>query len=234
MSSPTYTNPEFDQYAAEYDAALAKGISVSGEDKTYFAEGRVVYLRNCLARLGVRPESIMDFGCGTGSATPYLLSLPGSARLVGVDISARSLEIARATVGSAQTEFFEFSEHQPDGEMDLAFCNGVFHHIPLHQRGTAVDYVYDALKPGGLFAWWENNPWNPGTRYVMSRIPFDRDAIPVPATEACRLLKAGGFTIERVDFLFLFPRFLRALRWLEPHVSKLPCGAQYQVLCRKS
>ena len=34
----------FDQYAAEYDAALAQGLSVSGEDKEHFARERVSWL----------------------------------------------------------------------------------------------------------------------------------------------------------------------------------------------
>jgi hypothetical protein len=48
----------------------------------------------------------------------------------------------------------------------------------------------------------ENNPWNPGTRYVMSRIPFDRDAIPLTPSAARHLLKraalrpANGFSVD--------------------------------------
>jgi hypothetical protein len=31
----------------------------------------------------------------------------------------------------------------------------------LTHWAAAVDYVYRSLRPGGLFAFWENNPWNP-------------------------------------------------------------------------
>jgi len=46
MSSeaPVYRNPEFDGYAEDYDAALRKGLAVSGESKEYFAERRVEWL----------------------------------------------------------------------------------------------------------------------------------------------------------------------------------------------
>jgi hypothetical protein len=67
----------------------------------------------------------------------------------------------------------------------------------------------------------------------MSRIPFDRDAITLAPPETRHLLKEGGFEILRTDFLFIFPRMLKPLRALEPLVSRLPFGAQYQVLCRK-
>lgn len=224
---------EFDRYAAEYDAALALGLSVSGEDKEHFARGRVNWLAACLARIQHHPTSVMDFGCGTGSATPFLLGMDGVTSLVGVDISSRSLEHARREHGVSGARFQLFSEHQPNGALDLAFCNGVFHHIPTADRAAAVQYVHRSLRPGGVFALWENNPWNPGTRYVMSKIPFDRDAVTLTPGEARDLVWANGFDVLRTDFLFVFPRMLRWLRGLEPLVARLPLGAQYQILCRK-
>jgi hypothetical protein len=35
------------------------------------------------------------------------------------------------------------------------------------------------------------------------------------------------------DFMLIFPRVLRWFGWLEPHFSRLPIGAQNQVLARK-
>jgi hypothetical protein len=63
---------------------------------------------------------------------------------------------------------------------------------------------------------------------------FDREAIPLSPVETRRLLKAHGFQIIRTDFLFIFPHVLRWLRWLEPFLSRIPLGGQYQVLCRRS
>jgi SAM-dependent methyltransferase len=228
-----FNNPEFDNYAATYDAALARGISVSGEDKNYFARGRVEWLRGCLQGLQEQPQEMMDFGCGTGAATPFLLDLLEGRSVVGVDTSTESLEVARKVCGSRPSQFLALDIYQPNAQIDLAYCNGVFHHIPLEERAAAVNYVYRSLRPQGIFALWENNPWNPGTRYVMSRIPFDRDAITLAPPETRHLLKEGGFEILRTDFLFIFPRMLKPLRALEPLVSRLPFGAQYQVLCRK-
>lgn len=67
----------------------------------------------------------------------------------------------------------------------------------------------------------------------MSRIPFDRDAIPLSPSEARSLVVDVGFEVLRTDFLFIFPGWLKPLRWLERFVSCLPFGGQYQVLCRK-
>ncbi len=233
MSEFTYSNAEFDQYASDYDAALAQGLSVSGEDKLYFAQRRVEWLAGCLQSLGVRPKRVMDFGCGTGAATPFLLDVLGGETLMGVDTSDMSLQVARRTFNSGREQFALFDEYQPSGDTDLVFCNGVFHHIPVTERAAALSYVLRSLRPEGLFAVWENNPWNPGTRYVMKRIPFDKDAVTLTPPEMRRLLTSCGFEIIRRDFLFIFPRALRWLRPIEPHVSKLPFGAQYQFICRK-
>lgn len=224
---------EFDAYAKNYDSALAKGISVSGEDKDFFARGRIEWLAQCFEKLSVKPKNILDFGCGTGSATPHLTEVLSPIAVTGVDISEQSIALARQRFGSPSANFEALRDYKPGGNFDLAFCNGVFHHIPRSERAGAMKCVYDSVRPGGYFAFWENNPWNPGTRYVMSRIPFDRDAIMVSAPEARRLLRAGGFEIVRTDFLFVFPRLLSLFRSLEPSLSRLPIGAQYQVLCRK-
>lgn len=223
----------FDQYAGDYDRALAEGLSATGEDKDYFARGRIAWLAGRLRRLRESPEAVLDFGCGTGSATPHLLARLGVGRVIGVDTSPKSLEVAEQTWGSEKTQFVPLAQYQPGGRLDLAFSNGVFHHIPVAERTAAVNLVYRSLRSGGLFALWENNPWNPGTRYVMSRCPFDKGAITLTAPETRRLLRAGGFEIICTDFLFIFTKMLSWLRGIEPLISGLPVGGQYQVLCRK-
>ena len=224
----------FDEYAEDYDSALNQGISVSGESSDFFVRSRIGWLAGHLKNLQEQPRTIMDYGCGTGSAAPSILRFFPNAFVIGLDVSKRCLEKAKRHNIPDRTSFLLFDEYRPDAQIDLAYSNGVFHHIPCVDRSDAVNYVYQSLRPGGLFALWENNPWNPGARYVMSRIPFDRDAIMLSASETRRLLRNAGFQILRTDFLFIFPRTLRWLRCLEPVLARFPIGAQYQVLCRKS
>ncbi|MGN6368460.1 MAG: class I SAM-dependent DNA methyltransferase [Phycisphaerae bacterium] len=235
-SQPAGATPEFDQFAGDYDAALNRGISLSGEGKDYFIERRIDWTARCLARLHVPGSNlvIMDYGAGTGSAFAKLRDTFKAARLIGVDVSTAELDIAKkdypwsevCTPDQAATAAL-------DGVVDLAYSNGTFHHIPPDIRQSALALVHRSLKPGGLFALWENNPWNPGTRWVMSRIPFDKDAITLNALETKRRVRQAGFEVLRTDFLFIFPKMFAPLRALEPLVSRLPMGAQYQVLCRK-
>ena len=234
MSDPAHP-PEFDGFAGNYDEALQQGLAVSGEDKDFFAGGRVRWLRSRLEKLGeALPSSVLDFGCGTGSATPFLRAHLSPERIVGVDVSRKSVEVAARTHTDPRNHFAVLDPAAPPPAVDLAFCNGVFHHIPPAERPGAARYVYDALRPGGLFAFWENNPWNPGTRLVMSRIPFDRDAILVWPAGARRLLGAAGFQILSTTSCFFFPAALRPLRRLDPLLSRTLLGAQYLILCRKA
>ena len=224
---------DFDGYAESYDTALSVALSCSGEDKSYFARGRVAWLAECVRQMDEAPRSVMDYGCGTGSTTPLILELLGAPTVLGVDVSLRSLEVARRNHSLGRNHFLPMREYVPSAALDLVYSNGVFHHVPPEERGKALQYIYDSLRPGGLFSFWENNPWNPGTRYVMTHCPFDADAVTLAPPEAGRILRAEGFEILRTDYLFIFPRLLRWLRGIEKLVSKLPLGAQYQVLCRK-
>jgi SAM-dependent methyltransferase len=226
---------EFDEYAEDYDAALAQGLSVSGEGRDYFAHGRLAFLARCLREDDRPARKVMDFGCGTGAAVPLMRAalVPVPEVIVGVDPSPRSIARANRSHAAPGVTFAVNQDHVPTGDFDLAYCNGVFHHIPVAERPGAVAFIRAVLRPGGVFAFWENNPWSPGARYVMSKIPFDRDAVMVSAGGARALLTAHGFRVLRTDYLFIFPAALRALRPLEDRLRWAPAGAQYQVLAAK-
>jgi trans-aconitate methyltransferase len=221
---------EFDSYATDYDEALNGALAFTGEVASHYAFRRIQWLKSCLKDLGRAPQSVLDFGCGMGSTGPLLIDALGTDGYIGVDSSAACLDSARRQF---PLRFLAVSNYTPRQDVDLVYCNGVFHHIPPEQRAGAVDYLYRALRPAGLLALWENNPLNPGTRYAMHRTPFDKNAITLRAAQARRLVEKAGFRVLRTDYLFLFPRSLAWLRWIEPRVARLPIGAQYQILCEK-
>lgn len=223
---------EFDKFADSYKETVNSTLGLAGEDADYFAAGRVEWLRTLLAdRDDI--HTLMDYGCGIGVGTPHLLTFPGIQSVIGVDISERSLERARRDHGADNVTFASFEQYQPKGEIDLAVCCSVFHHIPLEHRTGAVKYIYDSLRPGGLLALWEHNPWNPGVVYIMNNSPLDQDAIRVKPHEARRLVRQGGFSVVQTDYCFFFPAALKVFRGLEPVLSGVPFGAQYLVLARK-
>jgi len=221
----------FDAYAAQYEDALQNGLRLSGEGPEYFARRRIAWTAHLLREHSI--ERVLDFGCGVGLGVPMLQEMLQSQAVWGFDPSASAIERAERELGCEQVCFSDTPTEIPAGEFDLAYCNGVFHHIDPADRSEALAIVWRALRPGGWFAFWENNPWNLGTRFVMRRIPFDHDAIVVSPPEANRLLKSAGFLPRRTDAWFLFPRSLSWLRSLEYFVHRIPLGAQYLVLAQK-
>jgi hypothetical protein len=94
--------------------------------------------------------------------------------------------------------------------------------------------IFNLLRPGGIMALFENNPWSPPARLVMRRIPFDRGAQMVRPATARRLLRDAGFSpASPPTYLFFFPHAVRRLRRIEPSLRRVPAGAQYLVIGRR-
>jgi SAM-dependent methyltransferase len=218
--------------SAEYDAMLNRGLRLSGEDKSYFLAGRVTDLKAILPA-AFAPRRIVDFGCGIGDSSSFLAEAFADAEIVGTDSAPRALAHARASHGSERVRFCSLSELRLQQPFDLAYVNGVFHHIIPSERPAALALLGDVLQEGAYLALFENNPYNPGTRLVMSRIPFDRDAQLLSARALRRLVQGAGFHPEATRFLFYFPRALAKLRFSEPWLARVPMGAQYYVLARR-
>lgn len=235
MPAPSAPPSGFDRYARGYHTCLNQALAATGEDTDYFARGRVRVMAQCLSQLNASPVSVLDFGCGTGITAPILLASLRCNDVLGVDSSSESIAEAIQTQSAAQIRFLTLADFRSRTEQkfDCAYCNGVFHHIPPSDRLPAARTIFSALRSGGIFGFWENNPWNPGTRYVMSRCAFDDDAITLSPPEGRRLLRCAGFEVLRTDYIFYFPRLLASLRPLEKILRKLPLGGQYQILCRK-
>ncbi len=212
---------------------LNQGIRLSGENQEFFVRGRLQSLHSRLPT-NSNVRRILDFGCGTGISTRHLADRFQDAEVVGMDTSENALAYARKQWGSSRVRFGDVAELGSETDFDLCYVNGVFHHIAVTQRARAVAAIYGALREGGRLALFENNPWNPGARMVMKRIPFDRDAQMLSLPETMGLVRSGGFHQPATYWsLFYFPRPLALLRIFEGALSLLPLGAQYCVLAVK-
>ncbi len=143
--------------------------------------------------------------------------------MTGVDDSQASIEEARRSTSSSAINFALASEFAARDAFDVVYVNGVFHHVPATEQPGALAAMVSALRPGGVLALWENNPYNPGTRWVMRRLPFDRDAVMLRPSLTRRLVEEAGLTVLATDYCFFFPRPLASIRPLErsPAISAL-------------
>jgi SAM-dependent methyltransferase len=227
MNSRAY----FDDYAWNYRELLHSSLSVTGESPEYFARKRVCITREHLGSQVAKIGKIVDFGCGLGSAIPHLIEQFEAVSVTGIDVSREILKEAASGNQFPQVSFFLVDDF--NGTADLVFCNGVFHHVPPDDRASALKFISRSLEPESFFALWENNPLNPGTRHIMNRCPFDRDAQPIAPSHACQMLRSAGFEIINMTSAFFFPRALAWLRPLEDLLAPTLLGGQYLILARK-
>ncbi len=95
-------------------------------------------------------KSVLEIGCGLG--TDLLQFARGGAKVTGVDLTPKSVELVKkrfemeglkveAQVADAESLPFK------DDSFDMVYSFGVLHHTPNTQK--AIDEVYRVLEPGG-------------------------------------------------------------------------------------
>ena len=109
---------------------------------------------------------ILDAGCGSGVSTEYLVHLNPEASVIGIDLSAGTLAVAKERCqrsGANRVEFKHlslFDADQLEGEFDLINSVGVLHHTADPIRG--IQALANKLAPGGLlhiFVYGELGRW---------------------------------------------------------------------------
>src|SRR2546430_1728919 len=95
-------------------------------------------------------QRLLEVGCGMG--TDLLQFARGGAKVTGIDLTPRSIEISRhhlslyghnGEFAIADCESLPFA----DESFDVAYSNGVLHHTP--DTSGAVREIHRVLRPGG-------------------------------------------------------------------------------------
>jgi SAM-dependent methyltransferase len=97
--------------------------------------------------------TVLDAGCGEGSAFPLLEQRFRPAALLGIEIDPRLAERARAAAGRcacrAQARVGNVAKLDlPDASVDLVFCHQTIHHV-VDQAGALQEF-HRVLRPGGV------------------------------------------------------------------------------------
>jgi SAM-dependent methyltransferase len=125
-----------------------------------------------LADRGLLGGRVLDSGCGTGEHT--LLAAARGADAVGVDISPRAIEQARAKAADRGIAArFEVGDVLSLGQLGLTFDtvidSGVFHVFDDADRARYVASLASVLRPGGtcyLMCFSDRQPGDWGPRRV--------------------------------------------------------------------
>lgn len=221
--------PEFDNYSASYEELLRDPIRdrFAGNSAFFHLRKRDLvrrYLRD--SDIDAKRLSYLDVGCGKGE----LLSLLAGdfARAAGCDPSAGMLRSALGVEVRVQQDPARIPFDDAEFDFITAVC--VYHHVQPALRASLTQEIKRLLRPGGVFAIVEHNPWNPATRVIVSRTPVDADAILLRASEARSLMRGAGFAIRRETyFLYLPEKLYGAVGAVENLLTRLPFGGQYAV-----
>ncbi len=116
-----------------------------------------------------RDKRILDFGCGSGASTVILARNFPAAEIVGVELCADLLSIARARAAHYNLKNVRLLQSPSGtelptnlGEFDFVVMSAVFEHLLPEERLTLTPKVWAAVKRGGhLFLNQTPNLWCP-------------------------------------------------------------------------
>lgn len=141
----TYVTALFDQYAPKFDMALG--------DLGY--RGPAVLLQAVHdAGAGAAPaffHHVIDLGCGTGLAARAFAA--DNDGIIGIDLSPRMIELARATGLYATLEVADIVDaltNKPNASADLILAADVL--VYVHDLAPLLAEAARVLMPGGLLA----------------------------------------------------------------------------------
>jgi arsenite methyltransferase len=97
---------------------------------------------------------VLDLGCGAGTDLLITAQMTGpSGRVIGVDMTASMLDLARASASEMGLENVELHEALiesvpvEDGSVDVVISNGVIDLVP--DKDAVLDEIDRVLRPGG-------------------------------------------------------------------------------------
>jgi SAM-dependent methyltransferase len=219
---------DFDEFAADYSRQVDRVVAFSGQTQDFFLEAKARQLAATIrAQFGESSAPrILEVGCGPGMMQRRLRAHVG--RLWGIDTSLACL--AQAGHGGEGARLVAADGRRApfvDGSFDLVFAVCVLHHVPPDRREGFVGEMARLTRRGGLVAVWEHNPWNPLTRRVVARCPFDRDAVLLSLPATRRLLRGAGLSRIRSLYGLFFPWQGRGWQRAERLLARVPLGAQF-------
>lgn len=218
----------FDCYNESYNDELRKNLSIIPfhDDIEYYAEYKIQVLKE------ICPDAhaILEFGCGIGRNIRYLKQYYRSATVTGTDVSDSCLQEAR--IGYPDVIFLSPGEIHPR-LYDLILVADVIHHIPPGERDEYIRTLKTHLTDDGSIVIFEQNPYNPLTRYLVGTCPFDEDAALLTKTELKKILKYSGYKNISGSYCFFFPSALKKYNSLEKRIGFLPLGGKYYIHARK-
>lgn len=230
----TESQVSFDDYVETYRTEIDDSIGFIGQDVDFFIEIKAELLLKLARRNfgSLDKIKVLDIGSGVGLVDRFLKA--EIKQLYGVDVEEGVVQKAKVNNPEVNYQMYD-GEKLPfeDNTFDLCFAINVMHHVPPGMWENFSKEMYRVLKPGGIAAVFEHNPWNPLTRLAVARCEFDRDAVLLNHPKIKSLFKGAGLKVFDDSFIVFFPFGAKLFRSVETALGWLPIGAQHYVTGRK-
>jgi ubiquinone/menaquinone biosynthesis C-methylase UbiE len=231
---------EFDHYAEDYSPAGSRLYGLIGSSARTYLEVKVDHLLRTLARTQISAGDprvrFLDFGCGTGDFLSVLRDRSVAWSMEGCDVSSGMLRTAaeRHPELSPAVRLWNCAEDAlPESAFGLITAVSVLHHIPPDNLMDTLRRLWRALSPGGVLCVYEHNPWNPVTRFMVARLPIDKNAVLISQRTLLSHVRAAGAGEPWLSNLLFFPPRLRFARRVEGVLERIPLGGQYLMMTLK-
>jgi predicted TPR repeat methyltransferase len=183
-----YVQTLFDQYAPRFESSLVDELGYRGPALLFKA---VLSVRSADRKPALFKRAI-DLGCGTGLAARAFSAVVDE--IVGIDLSPRMIERARATGLYAELDVAEIVEGlggRPDGCADLILAADVM--VYVHDMTALLREVARVLAAGGLFAFTVES--HAGEGVVLG------EGLRYAYNESCvrALVAAAGLVLDRLE-----------------------------------
>ena len=152
-------------------------------------------------------DRVVDLGCGWGTFGFALA--PRVAELVGVDFSAKSIELCERRLAANPTPHLRFvcadaaATGLEAGKWDLVIAADLFEHLYPEDSIGIVREAYRLLRPGGRFSIWTPNRGHFLEVLKNNNIVLKADPTHVDYKSMDRLrgmLEQSGFQIEKAYY----------------------------------
>jgi ubiquinone/menaquinone biosynthesis C-methylase UbiE len=182
----------------------------------------------------VRGKSVLDLACGEGYYSRIFKSL-GARRVVGVDLSAKMIELARGSESQSPLGvdyvIGNAIDYQPDEPFDIVSAGYLLNYADTREKLDAMcQAVSRSLRPGGRFVTVNNNPSQSPQRFAAT----EKYGFIKSAGEALRPGTPITYTIFQDGGTFTFDNYylsavaheealqavgLRDVEWIAPRLS---------------